>query len=371
MAHSIRTADVCVVDFNTLLQGGDCGTLIEDAFGPNGLGILAVANVPGLEERRQTCLPLAFKVANMDEQAKKKYELGEAYYAFGWSHGKESLQGKPDYSKGSYYNNPRFNQPTDDTNLMAKFPTMYHPNIWPHDEVPELERAFMELGQLIIDTGLLIASECDKYVQSKCPTYEAGKLHNRITNSRVPCGRLLHYFALDPNQVQKASTDQVTEADFSNWCGWHNDHSALTGLVQALFTDMQGKTIENPDPNAGLYIKSRSGEIVKAVIPKGHLVFQIGETAQVLTGGILQATPHAVRGPQVPGVNRETLAVFMSVEHDEPMRVPDTMNPEAAGQTTHLPKGVPSLLSRWNNSMLFHEFTAETHKAYYDLQVQQ
>ncbi|CAK4080594.1 unnamed protein product [Aphanomyces euteiches] len=344
MAHSIRTADVCVVDFNTLLQGGDCGTLIEDAFGPNGLGILAVANVPGLEERRQTCLPLAFKVANMDEQAKKKYELGEAYYAFGWSHGKESLQGKPDYSKGSYYNNPRFNQPTDDTNLMAKFPTMYHPNIWPHDEVPELERAFMELGQLIIDTGLLIASECDKYVQVV-----------KVSN----------------NQVQKASTDQVTEADFSNWCGWHNDHSALTGLVQALFTDMQGKTIENPDPNAGLYIKSRSGEIVKAVIPKGHLVFQIGETAQVLTGGILQATPHAVRGPQVPGVNRETLAVFMSVEHDEPMRVPDTMNPEAAGQTTHLPKGVPSLLSRWNNSMLFHEFTAETHKAYYDLQVQQ
>ncbi|KAG9402452.1 hypothetical protein AC1031_007065 [Aphanomyces cochlioides] len=249
MAQSIRTADVCVVDFNTLLQGGDCGTLIEDAFGPNGLGILAVANVPGLEERRQTCLPLAFKVANMDEEAKKKYELGEAYYAFGWSHGKESLQGKPDYSKGSYYNNPRFNQPTEDADLMAKFPTMYHPNIWPQDEVPELEKAFMQLGQLIIDTGLLIASECDKYVQSKCPTYEAGKLHNRITNSRVHCGRLLHYFALDPNQVQKPSTDEVTEADFSNWCGWHNDHSALTGLVQALFTDMQGNTIENPDPN--------------------------------------------------------------------------------------------------------------------------
>ncbi|RHZ11716.1 hypothetical protein DYB37_010624 [Aphanomyces astaci] len=258
---AIRTANVSVVDYATLAQGGDCGALIEAAFGPDGLGILAVANVPDIEVRRARCLPLAFKVATLSDEVKQKYELGSAYYSFGWSHGKESLQGKPDFSKGSYYNNPRTNRPTEDEHLMTTFPTMYHPNIWPTDEVPDLEPAFMSLGQLIIDTGLLVAKQCDAYVE-------------------------------------------------------------------------------------------------------------IGESSQILTGGILQATPHAVRGPQVTGVNRETLAVFMSVEHDEPMRVPDTMDPHAAGQTTHLPAGVPSLLSRWNNSMLFHEFTAQTHKAYYDLQHQ-
>ncbi|KAF0684934.1 Aste57867_23178 [Aphanomyces stellatus] len=367
---TIRTANVSIVDYATLRDGGATGSLIEDAFGPNGLGILAVSNVPDLEARRLRCLPLAFQVANLPDAVKAKYELQKAYYSFGWSHGKESLQGKPDYSKGSYYNNPRMNRPTDDETLMEKYPSMYHPNVWPTEELPALEPAFMQLGQLIMDTGLLIAKQCDTYVQSKCATYEAGKLHTRIAASRVPCGRLLHYFALDQAKLPPPSTDAITEADFSNWCGWHNDHSALTGLVQALFTDMHGETIDNPDPSAGLYIKTRSGEIVKAVIPKGHLVFQIGESAQILTGGILQATPHAVRGPQVAGVNRETLAVFMGVEHDEPMRVPDGIDPATAGQTTHLPAGVPSLTSRWNNSMLFHEFTAETHKAYYDLQVQ-
>ncbi|RHY19417.1 hypothetical protein DYB36_010620, partial [Aphanomyces astaci] len=162
---AIRTANVSVVDYATLAQGGDCGALIEAAFGPDGLGILAVANVPDIEARRARCLPLAFKVATLSDEVKQKYELGSAYYSFGWSHGKESLQGKPDFSKGSYYNNPRTNRPTEDEHLMTTFPTMYHPNIWPTDEVPDLEPAFMSLGQLIIDTGLLVAKQCDAYVE--------------------------------------------------------------------------------------------------------------------------------------------------------------------------------------------------------------
>jgi hypothetical protein len=54
--------------------------------------------------------------------------------------------------------------------------------------------------------------------------------------------------------------------------------------------------VPNPDPLSGLYIKSRSGEVVKAVFPADHLGFQIGETACVHSGGWLYATPHCVRG---------------------------------------------------------------------------
>jgi hypothetical protein len=32
-------------------------------------------------------------------------------------------------------------------------------------------------------------------------------------------------------------------------------------------------------------------------VPDGALAFQIGETAQVVSGGVLRATPHYVRGP--------------------------------------------------------------------------
>ena len=45
-----------------------------------------------------------------------------------------------------------------------------------------------------------------------------------------------------------------------------------------------------PDANAGLYIQSRSGQVVKAALPPNACAFQIGETSQIQSGGILQAT---------------------------------------------------------------------------------
>ena len=48
-----------------------------------------------------------------------------------------------------------------------------------------------------------------------------------------------------------------------------------------MFHAKDGTEIPCPDPNAGLYIKSRSGDLVRVVIPSDHLAFQIGETSQV------------------------------------------------------------------------------------------
>lgn len=301
----------------------------------------------------------------MPDAVKDQCTLEKAYYSFGWSHGKENLQGKPDYSKGSYYNNPESNDPTSgDEELIEKFPSFFHPNIWPQDELPALETAFMDLGQLIVDTGILVAHQCDKFVESKSAEYERGKLHRIISTVKCSKARLLHYYALSEEAITHQQQAQTLEDSFL-WCGWHNDHGALTGLVQAIFTDMDGNVVANPDPAAGLYVKNRKGEIVKANIPSGHLVFQIGETAQILSGGLLQATPHAVRGPQVTGVNRETLAVFMQPRPHELMAIPGQGDPQAAGKTENLPKGVPPLLSRWNNDMNYDEFTQATFKAYY------
>lgn len=332
----------------------------------------------------------------MPDAVKDRCTLEKAYYSFGWSHGKENLQGKPDYSKGSYYNNPESNDPTSgDEELIEQFPSFFHPNIWPKEgscvlhvscllsflyhslstythyysschaiELPALETAFMDLGQLIVDTGILVAHQCDKFVESKSAEYERGKLHRIISTVKCSKARLLHYYALTEAAIARQQQAQTLEDSFS-WCGWHNDHGALTGLVQAMFTDMNGNVVANPDPAAGLYVKNRKGEIIKANIPSGHLVFQIGETAQILSGGLLQATPHAVRGPQVTGVNRETLAVFMQPRPHELMAIPGSGDPQAAGETENLPKGVPPLLSRWNNGMNYDEFTQATFKAYY------
>ena len=47
--------------------------------------------------------------------------------------------------------------------ILAMVPLHCSPNIWPTQHLPQLEPAFKELGQLIVDVGLLITVRCDRY----------------------------------------------------------------------------------------------------------------------------------------------------------------------------------------------------------------
>jgi isopenicillin N synthase-like dioxygenase len=57
----------------------------------------------------------------------------------------------------------------------------------------------------------------------------------------------------------------------------------------------------------------------------------LGESAQILTGGLLEATPHCVvRGKELAGtkISRNTFALFMQPDPLEIMKVPEGINPE-------------------------------------------
>ena len=98
----------------------------------------------------------------------------------------------------------------------------------------------------------------------------------------------------------------------------------------------------------------RSGKLHHVKAPStAHLLFQIGETSQIHTGGLLQATPHAVRGACIPGVSRAAFAVFMEPNWGGDMQSPADRKPEEAQSSMAeeaLPSGVPSLKSRWGTS---------------------
>jgi len=132
-----------------------------------------------------------------------KYVHEESSYSFGWSHGKEKLQGMPDVSKGSFYANPQFDKPVDDPEIIALHAPFVHPNIWPTDDLPELEQAFKDLGQLIVSVGLMVSRQCDSYVKSIDPNYEIDKLSKIISASRCCKARLLHYFPLPSSTAPK------------------------------------------------------------------------------------------------------------------------------------------------------------------------
>ncbi|MQM06717.1 hypothetical protein Taro_039545 [Colocasia esculenta] len=78
----------------------------------------------------------------------------------------------------------------------------------------------------------------------------------------------------------------------SSWCGWHTDHGSLTGLTSGVFT-RNAVQVSCPDHAAGLYVKTRNNETVKA--PNGQEAF---------------------------GLERSTFALFMQPDWEQVLRFP-------------------------------------------------
>ena len=236
MTTFVKHTNIVELDYNDLLSDAIDLTKISEAFGIDGVGVLTVKNVPSYLSARQKLLPLAREFAMLPEDIKEQYVHADSFYSFGWSHGKEKLQGKPDVSKGSFYANPQYDKPVDDEELIKQYPAFVHPNIWPKDDLPELEHAFKSLGEIIVAVGKLVARQCDRYIHSRCPSYPEHHLENTINTSKCCKARLLHYFPMQTPESEPDTEDttkeskELTTSSFSSWCGWHNDHGSLTGI---------------------------------------------------------------------------------------------------------------------------------------------
>ncbi|KAG0050402.1 hypothetical protein BGZ83_004826 [Gryganskiella cystojenkinii] len=323
---------VVVIDYQDLVANKDISTDIEKAFGSHEhcLGLLLVKNLPSdYLAKRERLLRLASVYAALPEEIKEKTVHAASRYSFGWSCGKEIMNGKPDVSKGSYYANPLMDEPEASKTLQEQFPEYCHPNVWPSEDLPELEEAFKELGQFIVGVGKLVGKACDAFVAAKLAhgSFSATHLQDVIEKSKTTKARLLHYYPQTSSVPQEGEKVEKKD-DMDSWCGWHLDHGSLTGLTSAMFIDESKvgedgkvllKEVSCPDPDAGLYIRNRGQEVVKASIPRDHLAFQTGEALQLATRGLLAATPHCVRGATAPEEDptryatlaRNTFAVFM------------------------------------------------------------
>ena len=72
--------------------GADLSAQVEAAFGPEGLGICVVDNVPGYADARAKLLPLASQLVSLPAEQLAELEDKDSKYNFGWSHGKEKLE---------------------------------------------------------------------------------------------------------------------------------------------------------------------------------------------------------------------------------------------------------------------------------------
>jgi len=336
------------VSLNDLKNGKVSFSTLEEAFGPESLGIILVKDVPTeFLELRHSLLSYSSYLGNLPESNLEKLENAAAKYLTGWSRGKETLKsGQVDTLKGSYYANCAFYVdpslscavPTSEFSP-ANFPEYLSPNLWPTETVlPGFRSTFESLCRIIIDTGVLVARACDRYGEKEIPDYKPGYLEHVVKTSTTTKARLLHYFPAEA----KDSSENLDD----DWCATHLDHGCLTGLTSAMFINetrnppvipvsysYRPPTLSplaelpaSPDPTAGLYIQSRSGETVQVKIPRDCIAFQTGEALERITKGRFKAVPHYVKGVR-PGVAdgvdeggriaRNTIAVFTQPNLDE------------------------------------------------------
>ncbi|KAG0297817.1 hypothetical protein BGZ96_004747, partial [Linnemannia gamsii] len=90
--------EAVVIDYQDLVTNKDVSAQIEEAFGSHDhcLGLLLVKNLPPTYlALRERLLRLASVFAALPESAKDKTVHADSRYSFGWSCGKEIMNGKP------------------------------------------------------------------------------------------------------------------------------------------------------------------------------------------------------------------------------------------------------------------------------------
>ena len=255
--------------------------------------------------------------------------------------------GQYDTLKGSFYVNCQSFYLQTDPSSVSDTRSHYHtaPNLWPSKcLLPGFREIFEELCTLVIDIGALVARACDQYATKYVEGYDPGYLERMVKTSSTTKARLLHYFpppaalssaSASPMSTTNSSSDAAQsegDDDMDSWCATHLDDGCLTALTSALHIDESSSfppitsalfpslptLVTSPDPSAGLYIRSRTSNVVKVDIPSDCLAFQTGEALQLITGGAFKAVPHFVRGPKVwagqdrsINVARNTMAIFM------------------------------------------------------------
>lgn len=346
-----------IVDYADLTvqnTSSELGEKIAEAYA-RGFGVIGIRNVPSFVECKAAVLRQAHALAHLPAEELVKLEDPKSLFNAGWSHGKEKLGDKPDFAKGSFYFNPLTDKPGTDEDR-EKFPAAFPCNIWPTERMPEFEPAAKRLGKVMHECVVHLSRHIDAHVQTKLKDYEPGLISKAMKTTEKAKGRLLYYFPM-----QKKGE--------SSWIGWHNDSGFLTSLAGDMYVDDEtGEEIECPDPTAGLYVVTRDGGEVKVDIPKECMAVQLGECIQIVTGGVLTATPHYVKGASSSAtgikVARISHPCFIDPNPDFQLNIPPSSDPQRALASNNK---VPPLDGRFTtNGQVFGDFLQKTFQKYYE-----
>lgn len=234
--------------------------------------------------------------------------------------------------------------------------------------------AAKHLGTIMHEVVVLLAKRIDAMTTNRVKGYNSNLLFDAMKTTEKVKGRLLYYYPLEENGH---TTNNDITAKEDTWIGWHNDSGFLTSLAGDLYVnDSTGELLDEQDvdPEAGLYVIDRSGKSIHVTIPPDCMAVQIGECLQILTGGVVVATPHCVRGPRAGWNPQSTIKVarishpcFIDSKPTFPLCMPEGCSREDVSIAGSGMGKVPPLEDRWiEDGMTFGDFLQKSFDKYYD-----
>lgn len=239
------------------------------------------------------------------ESDKRRWHRPDLWCQRGWTPPNTEravvAHGEPDF-KECWFAAPHDGDP----HAAACFPELYAPNVVDHG-LEGFTGVLTGLGARQHTVGLALLTACERGLG-----LDDGAL-TETTGGAAHVTRALRYLPLDTADVARGVL----------WGEEHTDFNLLTVLGGGRFVGPDGRVCGPPDAGSGLYLRTRPtpqhphGRLVPGRAPRGHLVAQVGQQLEILTGGALQATPHVIRAPATPGYGRTALAHFV---HVHPLR---------------------------------------------------
>lgn len=305
---SEHATEIPVVDVNDLTSPRTevrerAAKAIRRAFGHYGLVYLRNHGVD--IDLLETFYDAFLEFTDRPEEEKEKLGRGDIWYQRGWTPPNTEKAvvagGQPDF-KECYFITPY----EADAEIQSQYPEIHASNIWPED-AETFETSYTELSRQLQQVGVNLLRGCAAALDLSPQTFETS------VDGGPHVTRALRYIPLDEQQVD---TDVL-------WGEEHTDFNLLTILPGGRFLDPEGERCGKPDPDAGLYLRTRpneehpNGRKLQGQTPEGCIVAQVGQQLEILTGGEFTATPHVIEAPKQPGYSRVALAHFVHLHTHE------------------------------------------------------
>ncbi len=244
------------------------------------------------------------KVFELPVSVKEEYARPDIYYQRGWTPNYHELGlacrrrgsgGKPmPDAKECWFGGPVMDPAHP---LVKAWPAFYPQNIWPQ-EVPGFMPAFTRLYHSLYEIGRNVLRTVGNYLG-----YPDNFFDGMVKDSPTVM-RAIHYPPVKPDEVGKIA-----------WACEHTDINLLTVL---------------PAPTrSGLWVRRRDLVMIPAYMPAGHVIVQVADMLDYLTGGHLASVGHEVRPPVEPtSVGRYSAALFIHARSDFRFE-PDMSGPDA------------------------------------------